>query len=282
MLHYCCKVQESSGKQWKMISLQAVKNVRSLMVSEASAENNYAVNRLLRARDLAALLKGRLWDPSKGSSEPSHGTFWEKADDDKTPYSQTGCLHWGEWSCAFQDCLQPGKYRIKYDPTDNWVGTSNKLSCDLHSTGSQPLDNKTNRKWVWGLRQEENLAWKFSWNTHLALCLWALPVLSRALCSHRIQPTLAQAVPPACAHHGKGQPRTLPWLLCLELGPSCPPGAASSVWLQNQDEEREFFCSLVAFISVLCGGDVMRMMTRTKDDQYDEVKAILKQFVLNG
>lgn len=112
MLHYCCKVQESSGKQWKITSLQAVKNVRSLMVSEASAENNYAVNRLLRARDLAALLKGRLWDPSKGSSEPSLGTFWEKADDDKTPYSQTGCLHWGEWSCAFQDCLQPGKYRI--------------------------------------------------------------------------------------------------------------------------------------------------------------------------
>lgn len=127
----------------------------------------------------------------------------------KTPYFQTGCLHWGEWSCAFQYYFQPGKKKDKYDPTDNWVGIFNKLSCDLHSAGSQPLDSKTNRKRVRGLRLGENLAWKFSWNTHLPLCLQALPVLSRALFSQRIQPTLAQAVPPACAHRGEGQPRTL-------------------------------------------------------------------------
>lgn len=42
-----------------------MKNVRSLAVSEALTENNYAVNRLLRGGDLAALSKGRLRDPFK-------------------------------------------------------------------------------------------------------------------------------------------------------------------------------------------------------------------------
>lgn len=62
------------------------------MVSEALAENNYAVNRLLCARDLAELSKGRLWDHFEREirSEPSHGIFWEKAGNHKTPYSQTG------------------------------------------------------------------------------------------------------------------------------------------------------------------------------------------------
>lgn len=39
-----------------------MKNVRSLAVSEALTENNYAVNGLLRGGDLAALSKGRLQD----------------------------------------------------------------------------------------------------------------------------------------------------------------------------------------------------------------------------
>lgn len=44
----------------------------------------------------------------------------------------------------------------------------------------------------------------------------------------------------AGAHRGESQPRTLPWLLCLELGPSCPRGAAASVRLKEQDEKRGF------------------------------------------
>jgi len=42
------------------------------------------------------------------------------------------------------------------------------------------------------------------------------------------------------------------------------------------------FCSLVSFSSVLCRGEIMRTMTRTKDDRCDQVKAILKRLVLNG
>lgn len=157
MVHYRCELQESSGKQWKITLLQAMKNVRSLSVSEALTENNYAVNRLLHGRDLAALSKGRLETSLKGRSEHSHGTFWEKAGENK----KTICPDWlfsPRWVILCLPGLLAAR-KIKHGPRDNWMGIFNRLSCDLNSAGSQALqDDQSNRKGGGSLRQGEGLA----------------------------------------------------------------------------------------------------------------------------
>lgn len=112
---------------------------------------------------------------------------------------------------------------------------------------------------------------KFPWKTHLSVGWRASPVFSKAPYSRRIQPTLAQGcclllVPGAVGHCGVSRGRA-------ELHP---------VYDSRSGMRRGDFCSLVGFTSVLCRAEVMTTMTRTKDDRCDEVRAILKRFVLNG
>lgn len=64
------------------------------MVSEALTENNYAVSRLLRGGDLAALSKGRRRDPFKREIRAlARHFFGRKQGRMKRPYAQTGWLH---------------------------------------------------------------------------------------------------------------------------------------------------------------------------------------------
>lgn len=228
--------------------------------------------------------------PLKGRSERSHGTFREKAGENK----KTICPHWLSslrWVIlCFPGLLAARKIKDKQDPTDNWMGIFNRLSCDLNSGGSHALqDDQSNRK-GWEVSGKVKAWPKFPWKTCLSLG-WQANIaclLHGTLQSKDLDHIWSRLSPPPCAQSSSnhsGVSHSRPGSLTAschswfykELGSSCLRRAASSVQFKEQGKKG----GILQPSSINECALAMRTTTRTKDDPHNQVKAILKQFMLN-
>lgn len=221
----------------------------------------------------------------KGLSEPSHGTLGEKAGENKKTIrpDRLASLRWAV--LCLPGLLADKKIKDKLDPTDNWMGIFNRPSCDLNSASGQDLqDSWTKGKGRWGLRQGEDLA-KMSLKNPPVRGLPSIACLLQGTLQHE-DPAhpWPRLLAPTRAQRGEGL-RGITLAVGCGLARSWSPPAhveRRPAYNSRSGIRRGDFCSLVAFMSTLCRGEVMRTMTRTKDNWCDRVEAILKRLVLNG
>ena len=151
--------------------------------------------------------------PLKGRSEPSHGTLWEKASENKKTLrpDRLASLRWAV--LCLPEPLAAGKVKNKHVPADNWMGIFNRLSCDLNAAGSQALARQSSEQ-KRSVRSEATWP-EFPWRTCLSPGWWAWPVFSKACCSLRIlRPGCCLLLVSQAGRPWWGEPRSPRWEPC--------------------------------------------------------------------
>lgn len=131
---------------------------------------------------------------------------------------------------------------------------------------------------------------KFPWKTHLSLGWRASRVFSVTLFSQRLQPALGPGcclllVPRAgvaVMGWAMATPGALPQIVVAgSVRSQSPPALVELHPVYSSRTRREVFAAW-EHSWAWSAEEVMRMMIRTKDNPCNQVKAILKRFVLNG